>query len=92
MKQPKLSELKTEKKATQSLRTKILKTKKIKITINVDSDILSHLRKTAAKSGAPYQTLLNRLLREVIAKKASEETRLDYLEKEISVIKKSLAA
>ena len=92
MKQPKLSDLKINKKATHRLRTQMGKAKKIKITINVDADILSNLKNTAAKSGAPYQTLLNRLLREVISKKSGEDSRLTHLEKEISAIKKRLAA
>lgn len=92
MKQPKLNELKIDKRATRRLRTQMTKTNKIKITINVDSDVLADLRQTAAKSGAPYQTLLNRLLREALSKKTNEETRLEHLEKEILAIKKKMVA
>lgn len=92
MKQPKLNELKIDKKETRRLRAQMAKVKKIKITVNVDSDILSDLRQISAKSGAPYQTLLNRLLREAISKKVGEEARLEHLEKEILAIKKKLAA
>ena len=39
---------------------------KIKITINIDQDILGILREEAANTGIPYQRLINQLLRKAL--------------------------
>lgn len=92
MKQPKLSHLKIDQTGTRRLRQAAAGTHKIKITINLDSDILTHLRQKASKRGSPYQTYLNNLLREAISKNVSDDDRLEKLEKEVALIKKKLAA
>lgn len=92
MKQPKLSDLKIDKKGTRQLRAQMAKIKKVKITINLDSDLIASVKETAAETGAPYQTYINRILRETFSRKVTQEKRLNRLEKEVAQIKKQLVA
>lgn len=92
MKEPKLSDLKIDERGTKKLRQQMAKVKKIKITINFDSDILTSIRQLALKIGIPYQTLMNRILREALQKQRTRESRLDRLEKEIKNLKEKIAA
>lgn len=92
MKQPKLSDLSLDRKGTKKLRNEAARSKKVRITINIDSDSLTALRGMAEETGAPYQKLLNRVLREGLAKQGDAESRLDRLEKELAKIKKKVAA
>ena len=92
MKEPKLSDLKIDEKGTKKLRRKMAKVKKIKITINFDADILDSIKMLSQKTGIPYQSLTNRVLREALQKQKKRESRLDRLEKEIEKIKKKIAA
>ena len=45
----------------------------------------------AEATGSPYQTLLNKIVRDSLKKKKSEESRLDRLEKEVKALKKKIA-
>jgi len=92
MKQPKTSVLAVDKKGTKKIREIALKTKRVKITINIDFDSLDALKKLASKSGASYQKLLNQILKEGLNKGNGSEQRLDRLEKELEKIRKKLAA
>lgn len=92
MKQPRLSDLKIDAKGTKAMRKMMAKAKKIKITINVDEDLLVELRKMAESTGTPYQSLLNKVLKEAVMLKKSEGTRLDRLEREVERLKKKLSA
>jgi predicted DNA binding CopG/RHH family protein len=92
MKQPKLNDLKIDVRGTKAMRKLMAKAKKIKITINIDSDLLGEIRTMAAKSGIPYQSLLNRVLKEAVMERKSDESRLDRIEREIEKIKKKLSA
>jgi len=92
MKQPKLSDVKVDVKGTKAIRSMMAKAKKIKITINVDEDLLAELRQMADSSGVPYQTLLNRVLKDAISLKRDEGSRLDRLEREVERLKKKLSA
>ena len=92
MKQPKLSDLKVDTRGTKQIRRMMAKSKKIKITVNVDEDILTSLKKMAEQSGAPYQSLLNKLLRESLVEKQQDGSRLDRLEREIEKLKRKLTA
>ena len=92
MKQPKLSDLEIDSKATKRTRSRIAKTKKIKITINIEEDILSAVREEADSSGIPYQNLVNRLLADALDEKKTDTKRLDRLEKEVKSLKKKLSA
>lgn len=92
MKQPKMSDLRVARVATRLMRARMAKVQKIKITINLDADLLSQIRQLSEKRGTPYQTYLNRLLRETLAHRRGERSRLDRLERELAGIKKKLAA
>lgn len=91
MKQPKMSELRVDRKGTRRIRNEALKTRKIKITINVDHDSLEIIRKLAANTGASYQKLLNQILREGLKSRNDAESRLARIEREIERLKKRAA-
>ncbi len=92
MKQPKLNELVIDRRGTKENRSKMKRSKKIKVTINVDEDSLVLLRKMSSETGAPYQKLLNQILKEGLSKRTEAESRLDRIEKELKRIKRELAA
>jgi predicted DNA binding CopG/RHH family protein len=92
MKQPKLNDMKIDAKGTKALRKIMAKTKKVKITINVDEDLLAELRHMAEETGTPYQSLLNRVLKDAVMTKKNEGSRLDRLEREIERLKKKISA
>ena len=92
MKQPKLDELIYASKETSEIRRRMVKVKKIKITINIDEDSLETLRNISEKSGAPYQKVLNQVLREGLNKRLESDSRLDRLERELEKIKRKVAA
>ncbi len=92
MKQPKLSDVKIDNKGSKAMRKMMGKAKKIKITINVDEDLLSELRQMAEATGTPYQSLLNRVLKDAVLNKKNEGSRLDRLEREVERLKKKISA
>ncbi len=92
MKQPKLSELKIDKKGTRQIRQQMAKVHKVKITINFDADLLAEVKKMSDNTGIPYQTLLNRLLRDTLHHRKQQESRLDRLEHELEKLRKKLVA
>jgi predicted DNA binding CopG/RHH family protein len=92
MKQPKMKDLKFDKKGTKKTRDLIKKSNKIKITINFDSEILEEVKTLAEELGSPYQTLLNKIIKDALLTKKAEKSRLDRLEAEIKKLKKKLAA
>lgn len=87
MKQPKLSNLKLDKSGTLKLRKAMSNHKKIKITINFDSDILEEVKELALSIGCPYQSLLNKLVRESLHVKKDKLSRLDRLEQDVLFLK-----
>jgi len=92
MKQPRSSDLKIDKRGTQKMREQMSKSPKIKITINFDKDLLDEIKRMAKEAGAPYQTLLNKILKDAMIVKRNENDRLGQLEKEVEKIKKKLAS
>ena len=92
MRQPKLNDLVIDRRATREIRSKMKRTRKIKITINVDEDSLALLRKMSSETGAPYQKLLNQILKEGLSKRSAAESRLQRIEKELKRIKRKIAA
>ncbi len=92
MKQPKLHDLVIDRRSTTEIRSKMKRARKIKITINVDEDSLALLRKMSSETGAPYQRLLNQILKEGLSKRSEAESRLDRIEKELKRIKRKIAA
>ena len=91
MRQPKLSNLKVDVRGTRTMRRAATKSKKVKITINIDEDSLSHLRNRSDKTGVPYQRLLNQILKEALKEDEAVENRLEKLERELNRLKKSVA-
>jgi predicted DNA binding CopG/RHH family protein len=92
MREPKLRNLKVDVAETAKIRRSLKKQKSVKITINLDADSLTTLKKEASASGVPYQRLLNRLLKESLTSKHATESRIDRLERELREVKKKLAA
>ena len=91
MRQPKLSNLKVDVRGTRAMRGAAAKSKKVKITINIDEDSLSHLRNRSHKTGVPYQRLLNQVLKEALRGEEDVGNRLEKLERELNRLKKSVA-
>ena len=91
MKEPKLSELAIDGKGTQQIRRKMAASRSIKITINIDKGNLELLREKSAKTGVPYQRLLNQFLNRALQNDAQTESRLDRLEREVTRLKKIVA-
>jgi len=65
--------------------------RKTKITINIDQDLLGLLRAEAARTGVPYQRLVNQMLRKAVQQDHALESRLDRLEKKVNKLKRKLA-
>ena len=91
MKPPKMSDLKIDRRGTKTLRKKMSESSKVKITINFDTEVLDEVKKLADDIGAPYQTLLNKIVKDSLKRKKAEENRLDRLEREIKALKKKIA-
>lgn len=91
MKEPKLSELEIDRKGTGRIRREMARARSVKITINVDRGSLDILRAKAAKTGIPYQRLLNQFLKRALQAEAETESRLDRLEREVTKLKKIVA-
>ena len=92
MKKPKISNLKFNKTETTKIQLAKKNATSIKITINIDKDILDKLKSIASETDVPYQRLLNKLLKEQLDNESTVSQRLDNLEKELSKVKKKLAA
>ncbi len=93
MKQPKLSDVKIDVSGTKRMRNRMAKVKKIKITVNIDADLIEALKRRSDLSGVPYQSLMNKLLRLAIHdSKSDESARIDRLEREIAAIRKKISA
>lgn len=92
MKQPKLKELRLDKKGTEQIRRTMQNQAKVKITINIDADNLSALRQLADSGGGSYQRLLNKILRDGLKNRTSSDNRLERIERELAKLKKLIAA
>jgi len=92
MKKPSLRKLKVDQSETRRVRSAMAHQKSIKITININADILAKLKSIADDSGVPYQRIINRTLASSLAAQTTEQSRLDKLEQELSILKKKLAA
>jgi Zn-dependent M16 (insulinase) family peptidase len=82
-KQPNLGDLAIDHAETRKIRSQLNKTKRIKITINIDERSLTVLRKISRRSAAPYLRLLDQALKERGIEKGETKTRLDRIEKEL---------
>lgn len=92
MKQPKISDLVMDGKGTKRIRSEAAKTKKVKITINIDHDSLEAIQALASNTGGSYQKLLNQVLRDGLKRRTDSESRLDRIERELERLKKGRAA
>ena len=92
MRKPKIKNLKFNETETKHIREAMSRQKSVKITININAEILSKLRIMADKSGIPYQRLINRTLAESLHGSDSSESRLERIEKELKFLKKKIAA
>ncbi len=92
MKEPKIDDLKIDEEGSKRLKKQLGDSKKVKITINFDADILDEVKLLAERNCSPYQTFLNRLVRESLSQRQQEESRLDRIEKEIKELKKKFVA
>lgn len=92
MKEPKLSDLKIDQRGTRQIHRKMATTTAVKITINIDKENLDILRDKAAKTGVPYQRLLNRVLAKALQNERKTESRIERLEREVSKLKKKVVA
>jgi predicted DNA binding CopG/RHH family protein len=88
MKQPKINNITTDSGETEIIRSRMGKKKSVKITINIDAEVLSRVKSLSDASDVPYQRLINRLLEEGLQGKSDIGSRLDTLEKEVRKIKK----
>lgn len=91
MKKPNVKNLKENKSQTKKIRAALSK-ESVKITINIDAEVLAKFRNLAEESGVPYQRLINRTLAENTARNTSLEARMKRLEKELKSLKKELIA
>lgn len=87
MKQPKLNDLQIDAKGTEQMRDLAARSKKIKITFNIDESSLRLLQNMSSKTGVPYQRILNQALKEGLGKHNTSENRLDRLERELQKLK-----
>lgn len=63
---------------------------KARITTYIDLDILDELRLLAKKRGEKYQTLLNRLLRNMVFPEKEEKGTIANLEARLTVLEKTM--
>jgi len=92
MKEPRIGDLRIDPKGTERIRKTVGRGKSVKITINVDAESLAALRMRSARTGIPYQRLLNRVLKKGLQDDNETESRLDRLEKELNRLKRRLSA
>jgi hypothetical protein len=90
MKPPKLAALKIDRQGTKNLRTKLRKTKNIKITIHVDAGNLGSLSTMTARKLPAYYRLIGQLLKKKLDDHAA--SRLDRVERELRKLKRQIAA
>ena len=90
MKQPNLNDLEIDIQGTKHIRSKMAKVKKVKITINLDEDVLELVKKQAEESGTPYQSLINRLIRGALVENKEEAKRIDRIERELEALKRKV--
>jgi uncharacterized protein (DUF4415 family) len=90
MKKPKISDLRVDPVQTNKIREMAAKATKIKVTFNLDSDLVNKLKALADETGGKYQTLLNRILREALTNQMTIVERMRRLEQEIRELKNKL--
>jgi predicted DNA binding CopG/RHH family protein len=92
MREPRLGELTIDEAGTAKFRASLAGQKAVTITIHVDTKSLQGLKEVSRETGVPYQTLVGRVLRDAVKSKATTESRLDRLERELKRMKRILVA
>ncbi len=87
MRQPNYKNLKVNKAGTEAMRRMAAHSKSVKITINVDQESLTKLKRMSETTGTPYQRLLNRILKTGLGHETTLESRVGHLEDEIKKLK-----
>ena len=90
MSPPRTSSLVIDRGGTARIRARA-SSRAVKITINIDAGSLGLLKKMATETGAPYQRILNQVLKEGLEGQTSAESRLSRLEKEVERLKRRVA-
>ena len=92
MKKPNRKNLRLDEFETKNIRSMMAREKSVKITININANTLSKLKRLSDDTGVPYQRLINRTLTESLAAKNKTDSRLERIEKELLSLKKKIAA
>jgi len=92
MKQPNLNNIMIDSPGTKKLRAQLKRTKKIKITINIDERSLTLLKRVSGRSALPYQQILRRVLEQTGSERDDAKSRLDRIERELEKLKRQIAA
>ncbi|MEP6934414.1 MAG: hypothetical protein ABI988_10795 [Nitrospirota bacterium] len=92
MKQPNLRHLRIDQVATKNIHAALSKTKRVTITVHLDTNSLKALKTFSSKTGIPYQRLLNSLLTASVTREVTTQSRLNRLEQELRKIKRRVAA
>ena len=87
MREPNLKYLKVDVEGTKKMRKRFSEARAIKITINIDKDSLTKLKKMSTSTGTPYQRLINQILKTNLAHEATLESRVEQLEREVKKLK-----
>jgi predicted DNA binding CopG/RHH family protein len=90
MKEPRIADLRFDSAETRRVRRAA--TRVVKITLNIDGEVLAELRRDAEATGVPYQRLINRILRDNLNVRGSTEARLARLERQLAALMKKIAA
>lgn len=92
MREPSLRHLTIDEAATARLRAALARKKTVTVTINVDVKSVRALQQASRQTGVPYQALIGRVLKETTRRRATTESRLDRLEREVKRMKRILVA
>ena len=92
MREPRLSHLKIDEKATAKIRRGLARHRDVTITIHVDTKGLHALKEISRRTGVPYRGLVTRVLQEGVKGRVSAEARLDRLEQELKKVRRILVA
>lgn len=91
MKEPKLKNLKIDRNLTKRVRSEAKSPKaKVRVTIHFDEDLLDEIKELAREMASPYQTLMNKILRDSLLDFRKREDRLARIEREIDEIKRAV--
>ena len=96
MEEPNLNELVRDMTEEASVKKIMGKSPKVKITLNIDRDLLDILRQQSEETDVPYQRLINRYTRQALQSGAGNEMQelrdtISKLAKEVAELKAQIA-